>query len=473
MALELLPFDSPLSDYTRQADTLLEGWRARDEGAIRVFKSKHPKFLDTKVPWLERPMSREEVFATPIDADDAKLAVARWYDFADWSKLDEYVDAVRKPGPVQRFERAVEAVIDGDVTVLRSLLEEDPDLIRRRSTRVTHFDPPVHGAMLLHYLAANGVEGYRQRSPKNAAEVANLLFDAGAEPDALASLYGGQCTTLALLVSSTPPARAGVQVALVETLIDHGASLEPAGEGDWVSPVETALVFGKQEAAQALVRRGAPVETLAAAAGLGDLDKVRRLLPHASDIDRHRALALSAQLGQTDVVRVLLDAGGDPNRFNPRGTHSHTPPLHQAIAAGHLDVVKLLVERGARLDIKDTIYQGTPLGWAKYRERPEIAGFQREHGAAVEFRSLVDRKFVSVRSSGARSSCHRCSHKSAKQPVLFRHVASVPLSMAWSSSMHAARDSPLLQICSARYGRAPPGISLSPATHRSLLLTAS
>src|SRR5688572_3466935 len=322
-------------------------------------------------------MTDEEARETPLDLDDARLAVARRYDFADWARLVEYVDAVRRPGPVARFEAAVEAVIDGDISTLRRLLDADPDLIRRRSTRMTHFDPPVHGAMLLHYLAANGVEGYRQRSPKNAAAVAQVLLEAGADPDALAALYGGQCTTLALLVSSTPPARAGVQVALVETLVDHGASITPKGEGEWVSPVETALVFGKQDAATTLVKRGAPVETLAAAAGLGDIEKARHMLSDANAIDRHRALALAAQLGHTDVVRLLLDAGADPNRFNPPGTHSHSPPIHQAIAAGHLDVVKLLVARGARLDIKDTIYGGTPLGWAEHCERPEIAAYLR------------------------------------------------------------------------------------------------
>ncbi len=381
--MEHLPFDAPLAEYVTQAETLLAGWRSRDEAAIGLFKSRHPKFLDDKIPWLERRMSRDQVLATPIDADDAKLALARWYDFSDWSKLEDYVEAVGKPGPVQRFERAVELVVDGDIPTLRRLLAEDPDLVRRRSTRMTHFDPPVHGAMLLHYLAANGVEGYRQRSPKNAAAVAQVLLEAGADPDALAALYGGQCTTLALLVSSTPPAQAGVQVALVETLVDHGASITPRGEGEWVSPVETALVFGKQDAAKTLVKRGAPVETLAAAAGLGDIETARRMLSDANAIDRHRALALAAQNGRTDVVRLLLDAGADPNRFNPPGTHSHSPPIHQAIAAGYLDVVKLLVARGARLDIKDTIYGGTPLGWAHYCERPDIAAFLNEQGATA------------------------------------------------------------------------------------------
>jgi ankyrin repeat protein len=137
------------------------------------------------------------------------------------------------------------------------------------------------------------------------------------------------------------------------------------------------------EAADALVKRGAPIDTLAAAAGLGRLEEVRRMLPSANANDRHRALALATQCGHADVVGVLIDAGEDPNRFNPPGTHSHSPPLHQAIAAGHLDVVKLLVEKGASLDIKDTIYQGTPLDWARYCNQPEIAAYLTSKGAAA------------------------------------------------------------------------------------------
>jgi ankyrin repeat protein len=385
MSLELahLPYNAPLADYVKQADVLFAGWHAGDEKAVSLFRTKHPKFLDAKIPWLERHLTDQEARATPITRQDASLALARWYDFADWQSLTEYVEAVTTPGsPVARFEAAVEAIIDGDIATLRTLLRDDPALVRARSTRVTHFDPPVHGAMLLHYLAANGVEEYRQRSPKNAAEVAKVLLDAGADPNALCSLYGSQCTTMALLVSSTPPDQAGVQVALVDVLVDYGASIAPVGEGNWTSPIETALVFGKHDAAKALVRRGARIDTVAAAAGLGRIDDVRRMLATASAEDRHRALALASQLGHADVVSILLDAGEDPNRFNPPGTHSHSPPLHQAIAGGHLNVVKLLIDRGARLDIKDTIYQGTPLGWAEYCEKPEVAAFLRERGAA-------------------------------------------------------------------------------------------
>jgi ankyrin repeat protein len=47
-------------------------------------------------------------------------------------------------------------------------------------------------------------------------------------------------------------------------------------------------------------------------------------------------------------------------------------PLHQAALAGHDAVVRLLVERGARLDIKDTIYEATPLEWAEYGGRTRL-----------------------------------------------------------------------------------------------------
>jgi ankyrin repeat protein len=74
---------------------------------------------------------------------------------------------------------------------------------------------------------------------------------------------------------------------------------------------------------------------------------------------------------------MLLDAGEDPNRYNPPGTHAHSTPLHQAVCAGHETTVRLLVGRGARLDLRDTIYKGTSLGWAEYCNKPEIAAYLR------------------------------------------------------------------------------------------------
>lgn len=382
MDLKPLPFDSGLEGYQKQAEALLRAHRAGDFDAIRAFKERHPRFLRSDIPWLPKALSVSDIRDAALDLADAQLTVARWYDFQDWPALAACVEDVTRPGsPVFRFESAVEAVITGDVARLTSLLREHPELVRGRSTRVTHFDPPVHRATLLHYVGANGVESYRQKTPENAVDVAKILLQAGAEVDALADMYGGHYTTMSMLVSSAHPANAGVQVALVETLLDFGAALEATGSLEWGSPLMTALVFGYRSAAEALVARGARVDHLAAAAGLGRLADARRFLPAADGESRHRALALAAQLGHVDVVGLLLDAGEDPNRYNPKGLHAHSTPLHQAILPGHDAVVRLLVERGARLDIQDTIYQGTPLGWAIYSGQREIEKYLRTHGA--------------------------------------------------------------------------------------------
>ncbi|PYT28189.1 MAG: hypothetical protein DMG57_16040 [Acidobacteria bacterium] len=382
MSLKPLPFCSGLEQYQKQAEELLEAHRAGDPDAIRAIHEKHPRFLDSKIPWLPNNLPDSEIRNSAFDLADAQLTIARWYDFRDWLALQEYVEAVtRENSPVAKFEMAVEAVISGDVGTLASLLRENPELVRTRSTRITHFDPPVHRATLLHYVAANGVEGYRQKTPQNAVEVATMLLQAGAEVDSVADLYGGQCTTMALLVSSCHPAQAGVQVALTEALLDFGAAIEERGSGKWVSPLMTALAFGYQSAAEALAKRGARVDNIGAAAGLGRLAEARQLLATADRESRHRALAIAAQHGHADIVRLLLDAGEDPNRHNPDGNHSHSTPLHQAVIAGHDAVVRLLVERGARLDIKDTIYQATPLGWAIYGRQSEIEKHLRAHGA--------------------------------------------------------------------------------------------
>ena len=371
-----LPIQSGLDEYRKQAEELLQQHLSGDPEIVKLFHHKHPRFLDEKIPWLPRDIPDSEILGGQLDMNDAELVVARFYDFKDWASLSRHLEQLKDP-VVFRFEAAVDAVVNGDLDGLRAFLRADPELVRARSARVTHFDPPVHRSTLLHYVAANGVEGYRQKTPKNAVEIARALLEAGSEPDSLADLYGGECTRMTLLVSSCHPAQAGLQSALVDVLADFGASTDPVGSGKWKSPLMTALAFGYIDAAQTLVRRGARVENIAAAAGLGQTEQVRTLLPSSDRDSRQRALALAAQHGHEDCVRLMLDAGEDPSRYNPDGLHAHTTPLHQAIAAGHMNVVRLLVERGAGLDLTDKVYQSTPLGWATHFGREEIAQYLR------------------------------------------------------------------------------------------------
>ena len=105
------------------------------------------------------------------------------------------------------------------------------------------------------------------------------------------------------------------------------------------------------------------------------------MLASASPADRHSALAVAAQHGHTEIVKLLADSGEDLDRFNPEGHHAHATPLHQAIANGHVNTAKWLIDRGARLDIRDRIFRSTPLGWADYLQQPAIAEYLRSRGA--------------------------------------------------------------------------------------------
>jgi hypothetical protein len=383
MDLQPPPFPSPLSAYEQQADILLAAHRAADPAAIDLFHRKHPRFLDETIKWRPKFIPDSEIRDAALSLDDARLAIARNYDFLDWSALADFIDAVSREGPVHDFEAAVEAVVAGDLGSLQDALRRDPALVHARSSRVCCFDPPMHRATLLHYIAANGVEAYRQKTPGNAVEIARTLLVAGAKPDALADMYGTPCTTMSMLVSSSHPAEAGLQVALTELLLDFGAAIEGCGGGKWERPLFTALTFGMGDAAKLLAERGARID-LVAASGLGLAGEAAGLVSSADEDERRRALSLAAQQGHPDIVALLLDTGLDPNRFNPESNHPHCTPLHQAVLGSHEAVIRVLVARGARLDIRDTIWHGTPLGWAIHggcRDRERMIECLRELGA--------------------------------------------------------------------------------------------
>ena len=50
-----------------------------------------------------------EIRDAALSLDDARLTVARYYDFLDWPSLVAHVQAVLRDGPVFEFESAIEA----------------------------------------------------------------------------------------------------------------------------------------------------------------------------------------------------------------------------------------------------------------------------------------------------------------------------------------------------------------------------
>lgn len=212
---------------------------------------------------------------------------------------------------------------------------------------------------MLHYVSANGVEGYRLKTPPNAVRIARILLDAGAEVDAQADVYGGGCTTLGLVATSVHPEKAGVQRELLELLLGHSARMDLAGlAGNRHSLVRACFANGQPDAAEYLAGGGAPLD-LPGAAGVGRLDVVHtffdegaRLRGGASRPQMCEAFSLACAFGRAGVADFMLDRGIDVNAELSHHGRGHTG-LHSAAYRGHVDVVKLLLERGAGVHLLD------------------------------------------------------------------------------------------------------------------------
>ena len=281
------------------------------------------------------------------------------------------------------FQQAVSAIDAGDLALLERLLAAHPELLRERLEKPGRWLIEKTGKAtagffrrpyLLWFVAEDPVRN--GRLPANIAAVARAIIDT-ARRARVASLPEQLDYALTLVAWSWIARDAGVQIALIDALVDAGAN--PAGNPD------NALVNQNFAAAAHLVARGAPL-TLATALSLERWDDARRLIPPASPREKQFAFILTALNGRAEGLRLMLPAGVELNGVS-EGLYSHAPALHHAVWSGSLDAVQVLVEAGADLNRTDSIYDGTPLGWAEYatREHAKTAEDVQRYRAIVAY----------------------------------------------------------------------------------------
>ena len=358
-----LPARPSLEQYRTLAKDLVKACSSGTPHAIGAWADRWIASLlaDSDQRPRDRAANQVEEFAVRVMTGgkracvlaDAQFVIARSHGFESWPKFSAHLDALAHAGAP--FEAVAQAIVDGDEETLRRLLRERPELIRARSER-------EHRATLLHYVSANGVENYRQQTPQNIVRIAEILLAAGAVVDAEANVYGGGSTTLGLVATSAHPRQAGLQIALIQLLLDHGARMEhPNLAGNDHGAVFACLANGCPEAARYLADRGARLD-LVAAAGVGRLDVVQSLVDQAEVSAREMALRYAAAYGNGHVVRFLLDRGLNVDAHTGDGETA----LFYTVLSGHLDVIKLLLERGARPGVR-TRYGGDVVGAALWR----------------------------------------------------------------------------------------------------------
>ena len=264
----------------------------------------------------------------------------------------------------ERFRAAQAAIHDGNLVLLDSLLAADPGLAAGRS-RCSH--PTLLQCLVL-----------------TVSEQPHL-------PESIRALAAGGAELTDPLIAAC-----GVDnVSAAAALLDLGADIE--GNGKW-SPLEEALYWGKRKALDLLLSRGAAIDSLRKAAGVGRTDYldlcftgtgeltkaagfvrwpwVEKPIPDSIRFDRQQiidnALVYAAAWCRIDAANVLLARGANVDA-RPAGFDFTGTPLHYAALNGRWKMTAFLLEHGADPAARDGKVGNTPDGWAKHGGHGELA----------------------------------------------------------------------------------------------------
>jgi ankyrin repeat protein len=287
------------------------------------------------------------------------LETARNGTVADKPAIVELLDrpVIRDPS----FRAAVSALQQGDVAGLARLLDAEPRLLRdgivepecyRQASRPQYFRDPK----LFWFIADNPT--LMARMPANIVTVAGTMVARGVDKADLDY-------ALELVMTSAPAREQGHQILLIEFLIGAGAT--PTAQA-----IDITLAHRELAPVEALLRAGHPV-TAPIAAAFGWTEPLAALLRQASPDEVHRTLSMAVVNGQLEAARLAIEAGADVDAF--MAVHRHSTLLHQAAIDERLDLMALLIARGARRDIADMLWGSTPLGWASHQDKARSVAY--------------------------------------------------------------------------------------------------
>ena len=320
--------------YASMADVLLTDLRRNAPGALkrlRAYVPRHSAATDTSAAEL----------------GDARLIIARELGFPTWRELISFSekslrDLDERQEKFRRLRPQAEALLAGDTGRLAGLTAEQADT-------------------LLYMLAT-----------PEAIPGTQLAEELGV-PRAAVDVLIAKATNLDLPLTWAATSN---RVEYVRLLL--GAGADPGTRTRGITPLENAIYHGHTQVVDLLAEHGIVPRALWTYAACGRLDLVRACFdadgrlrpdaassrPDAADFSPFppripatddpeeiiaEAFVHACQHGRTEVVRWFLDLGVSPDVAPYLGRTG----LHWAIPYGHLEVIRLLLERGADPSIRN------------------------------------------------------------------------------------------------------------------------
>lgn len=200
-----------------------------------------------------------------------------------------------------------------------------------------------------------------------------FLLEHGLGPEAKIRTEEGEITLLGRELGRA--AQAG-RTENVRLLLKHGARVDEIYQG--ATAWEHAIKRGYREAAELLAKAGAEtselneVERFTSVVLAGDETEARRMLENSPNLKERAMGAMVNRATNTrriDAVRLALDLGFDPDFLD------EVAAMHNAAGGAVMEILRLLVERGASPKVRDPFYDGTPAGWAEFYNQKEARDY--------------------------------------------------------------------------------------------------
>jgi ankyrin repeat protein len=370
------------------------------------------------------------------------------------------------------------ACISGDLNTVKRLVNKDPSIVRCNYAYRT----PLYFAVR-----------------ENRLEIARFLLEHRADQLSLAvgdsflditrdRGYGEMEKLLEANLASAQgaspkgePIAAAIRerdLAKVRSLLDASPELLHAGDGRSNQPIHWAVMTRQIEMIDELLERGADINAARFDGarpihltngdynyrGWRDVPKEvtatpQEILDHLRSRGAYVDINTAASIGDLERVRELLDQ--DPslaNRVSEYVTYyiGSGAPLKNAAARGHLEIVKLLLDRGAdpNLPEEGIAPHGHSLYSAVYNGHYEIAELLLERGAypSPPVESSADALSIALMNKDDRMVELLCSYGSARSVELLAHYGDLKTAAAVFASSPALADDPGALVSAAGNG---------------------